>query len=69
MDGTHCTSQTQHMDNKSDRVDTMYGQDGREDQQQDGDTTLSTHLGHVWPRIATRDRRLWRQYCEGFLAE
>ena len=29
MDGTHCTSEIQHMDNKGDRMDTMYGQDGR----------------------------------------
>ena len=25
MDGTHCTSQIQHMDNKSDSVDKMAG--------------------------------------------
>ena len=27
---------------------------------------LVHHLGPVWPRIA-RDRRLWRQFKEGFL--
>ena len=27
---------------------------------------LIRHLGHAWPRIA-RDRRLWKQFREGFL--
>ena len=55
-----------YMDKKSDRVDTT-----RMDKTAGRPKTrwrdcLIRHLGPAWPRIA-RDRRLWRQFREGFL--
>ena len=66
MGGTHCTIQRQQMDKKSDRVDTTRMDKTAGTPKTRWSDSLTHHLGPSWPRIA-RDRRLWRQFREGFL--
>ena len=66
MGGTHCPIQRQQMDKKSDRVDTTRMDKMAEKTRTRWRDNLIRHMGPAWPRLA-RDRRLWKQFREGFL--